>query len=70
MMKGKMNGNLYALDGSSISGSVNVSTNTMSDQETKLWHLKLGHMGERCMHELCKQGLFDEKKFGNLGFCE
>ena len=52
VMKGKMNGSLYALEGSTISGSVNVSTSIMSDEETKLWHLRLGHMGERGMHEL------------------
>ena len=70
VMKGKMNGSLYTLVGSTISGTANVSTNTMSDEETKLWHLRLGHMGERGMFELTKQGLFDGKKFGNLGFCE
>ena len=45
-MKGKMNGSLYALEGSTISDSMNISTNTISDQETMLWHLTLGHMGE------------------------
>ena len=70
VMKEKLNGNLYALEGLTILGSVNISTNTMSDHDTKLWHLRLGHMGERGMFELSKQGLFDGKKFGNLGFCE
>ena len=70
VMKGKMNGSLYDIEGSTISISANISTNTMSDQETKLWHLRLGHMGERGMYELSKQGLFDGKKLGNLGFCE
>ena len=68
MLKGKINGSLYALEGSTITDSANVSTNTMSDQETKLWHLRLGHMRERGIYELSKQGLFDGKKFGNLGF--
>ena len=70
VMKGKLNGSLYALEVSTILGSANISTNTMSDHDTKLWHLRLGHMGERGMFELSKQGLFDGKKFGNLGFCE
>ena len=35
MMKGKMNESLYTLEGSTISGSVNVSTSIMSDEETK-----------------------------------
>ena len=59
MMKGKVNESLCALDGSTISRLVNVYTNTMSDQETKLWYLRLSHMGKRGMHELCKKGLFD-----------
>ena len=36
VMKGKMNGILYALEGSTISGSANISTNTTSGQETTL----------------------------------
>ena len=34
VMKGKMNGSLYAIEGSTISSSVNVSTSVMSDEET------------------------------------
>ena len=70
VMKGKMNGSLYALEGSTISDSVNVTTSIIFDEETKLWHLRLGHMGETGMHELSKQGLLGGKKLGNLGFCE
>ena len=54
MMKGKMNGSLYTLEGSTISGSVNVSISIMSDEETKLWHLRLGLVSESGMHELSK----------------
>ena len=36
VMKGKTNESLYALEGSTISSSVNVSTSIMSDEETKL----------------------------------
>ena len=70
VMKGKLNGSLYALEGSTILGSTNISTDTMSDHDTKLWHLRLGHMVERGMFKLSKQGLFDGKRFRNLGFCE
>ena len=35
VMKGKLNGSLYALQGSTILGSANVSTSTMSDHDTK-----------------------------------
>ena len=61
VMKGKMNGSMYALEGSTISGSVNVFTNTMFDHKTKLWHLRLGHIIEIGMYELSKQALFDGK---------
>ena len=46
VMKGKLNRSLYAFKGSTILGSANISTSTMSDHDTKLWHLRLGHMGE------------------------
>jgi Pol polyprotein len=36
VMKGKMNEILYALEGFTVSGSVNVSTSIMFDEETKL----------------------------------
>ena len=70
MMKGKMNGSLYTLEGSTISGSVNVSTSIISDEETKLWHLRLGHMSKSGMHDLSKQGSLGGKQLENLGFCE
>ena len=70
VMKGKTNRSLYALEGSTISGSMNVSTSIMSNEETKLWNLRLDHMDEKSLHELCKKGLFGKKKLENLGFCE
>ena len=36
------------------------------DEETKLWHLRLRHMGEKGMNQLSKQGFFEDKKLGNL----
>ena len=61
-----MNESLYALDGSTNSNLVNVSTSTRSDD----WRLSLGHIGETGMHELSKQSLFGGKKLSNLGLCE
>ena len=50
LTKGEMNRSLYSQVGSTISGSVNVSTSIMFDEETKLWHLRFGHMvREACM---------------------
>ena len=50
VMKGKMNESSYALEGSTNFGSVNVSTSVMSNEETKLRHLWLDHMGK----EVCR----------------
>ena len=70
MMKGKMNRSLHTLEGLTITSFVNISTSILSNEETKLWHLRLSYMGERGMHELSKQSLFGEKKLRNLDFCE
>ena len=48
-MKGRLNGSVYVLDGSTIYDSVNISTSTMLDDEMKYLHLRLGYMGERGM---------------------
>ena len=40
----------------------------MSDEETKLWYLRLGHMRERGMHELSKQDLLEERSLETLDF--
>ncbi|KAK3016961.1 hypothetical protein RJ639_007857 [Escallonia herrerae] len=37
---------------------------------TKLWHIPLGHMSERGMDVLSKQGLLGSKKTKKLDFCE
>lgn len=42
-----------------------------SDQDTtKLSHMRLGHMSERGMAILGKQGLLDGCKVGTLDFCD
>ena len=55
LMKGFKRGSLYVLQGSMVSGSANVSTGTMSDDDTKIGHLRLGHMSDQRMSKLCKQ---------------
>ncbi|KAL1223474.1 Retrovirus-related Pol polyprotein from transposon TNT 1-94 [Cardamine amara subsp. amara] len=50
ILKGFMRGTLYILQGSTISGSVNVASAEIHKQDmTKLWHMRLGHMSERGM---------------------
>ena len=65
-----MVGLLYVLQGSLVIGSANVSSSTMSEQETKLWHMRLRHLSEQGMNILSKKRVFFGKKLGALPFCE
>ena len=49
---------------------MNVTSSTMSEQETKLWHMRLGHLSEKGMNVLSNKGVFDEKKLRVLPFFE
>lgn len=37
---------------------------------SKLWHMRLGHISEKGLDILCKQGLLDKLKKAKLDFCE
>ncbi|GMP87678.1 hypothetical protein CsSME_00039951 [Camellia sinensis var. sinensis] len=67
-------GNLYFLDGSTVTGRVAVSTSSSSEDDasdtSKLWHMRLGHVGEKALQGLVKQGLLKGAKTGKLEFCE
>ncbi|XXG43978.1 hypothetical protein AAC387_Pa01g3888 [Persea americana] len=69
MKRLKQNG-LYFLQGSTITGAAAVSSSDSDSEITKLWHMRLGHMSERGMDELTKQGLLCGKKTGKLDFCQ
>ncbi|GMP84677.1 hypothetical protein CsSME_00038115 [Camellia sinensis var. sinensis] len=73
-MKGTRQGNLYFLDGSTVTGRVAVSTSSSSEDDasdtSKLWHMRLGHVGEKALQGLVKQGLLKGAKTGKLEFCE
>ena len=48
VMKARKAGSLYVLHGSTMTGSVAVSSSPMSDFDvTKLWHMRLGNMSEK-----------------------
>ena len=70
LVRGIMVGVLYVLQGSIVTGSTNVFTFAMMNYNTKLCHLRPGHMSEHEMNELSKQRMFDWKRFGTISFCE
>jgi len=48
VLKGTRHNNLYYLKGSTVTGQVVTSTNS-DDDCTRLWHLRLGHTGEKSL---------------------
>ena len=48
---------------------MNVSTSVMSDDETKLWHLRLGHIGERDIFNYIHSDLWVPSRKTSLGGC-
>lgn len=60
----------YNLQGSMVIESTNVTTTTMSDHDTELCYMRLGHMSEHGMNEFNKQGVFGGKRLGTFSFCE
>ncbi|ONK68536.1 uncharacterized protein A4U43_C05F12960 [Asparagus officinalis] len=70
-MKGKKINILYILEGSTVTGAAAVSSSEDSDSDiTHLWHMRLGHMSERGLDILSKQGLLCGQKTSKLDFYE
>jgi len=69
VMKGKITtGNIYKLLGSTVVGGVHSIES--HDDNTKLWHMRLGHLSERGMTELHKRNLLHGVKTCKLDFCK
>ncbi|KAK3010914.1 hypothetical protein RJ639_011020 [Escallonia herrerae] len=69
VMKGLKQNGLYLLQGSTVTGAAEIASSSDIDSDTtKLWHMRLGHMSERGMDMLSKQGLLGSKKIGKLDF--
>uniref|UniRef100_A0A2N9J5Y1 CCHC-type domain-containing protein n=1 Tax=Fagus sylvatica TaxID=28930 RepID=A0A2N9J5Y1_FAGSY len=66
----KISSNVYKLLGNTILGGV-AAVAESEDDDTLLWHMRLGHMSERGMRELHKRNLLTGIKDGDfLKFCE
>ncbi|KAK3010795.1 hypothetical protein RJ639_011899 [Escallonia herrerae] len=71
IMKGLKQNSLYLLQGSTVTEAAAAASSSDIDSDTtKLWHMRLGHMSERGIDVLGKQGLLGSKKIGKLDFCE
>ena len=69
VMKGQKVSALYKLIGTIVIGRVAVTTPVESSTDnTKLWHMRLGHIGERGMLELYKRNLLKRVKTCKLDF--
>ena len=71
VMKGQKVSTLYRLIGNIVVGRVAVTTLVESSiDDTKLWHMRLGHIGERGMLELHERNLLKGVKTCKLDFCK
>ncbi|KAG8499853.1 hypothetical protein CXB51_006283 [Gossypium anomalum] len=71
VMKGTRRNNLYFLNGSTVIGSIStVSAKDVDSKATRLWHMRLGHAGEKALQTLAKQGLLKGANSCKLEFCE
>ena len=66
-MKGVRRNRLYVLIGSSYTPGIMAS---VSKDKTKLCHMRLGHMSEKGLKELKKQGVIGFDQISSLEFCE
>ena len=67
MLKVEHINNLYYLQDSTVTGVATVSI-AFNTSNTKLWHVRLGHMSEKGMHLLHKRGYLND--IGKLEFYE
>ena len=68
-MKGSKKNEVFILNVNVVSGEDRMSIADTIDK-IKIWHLRLGHIGESGLKELKKQGVLGNDKLGNLNFCE
>jgi hypothetical protein len=67
VLKAERINNLYYLQRSTVTGTIFISI-VSNTSNTKLWHMRLGHMSGKGMHLLHKRGYLND--IGKLEFCE
>ena len=71
VMKGIKRNNLYLYQGSTAVGTIAaVSEADKVAEMSRLWHMRLGHAGEKSLQTLAMQGLLKGAKTCKLDFCE
>ena len=71
VMKGIRRNNLYLYQGSTAVGTAAaVSEADKVAEMSRLWHMRLGHDGEKSLQTLAMQGLLKGAKTCKLDFCE
>ena len=71
VMKGIRRNNLYLYQGSTIVGTTTTVLEADKVAEiSRLWHMRLGHAGEKSLQTLAMQGLLKGVKTFKLDFCE
>ena len=71
VMKGIRRSNLYLCQGSTSVGTIATVLEVDKVAEmSKLWHMRLGHAGQKYLQTLAMQGLLKGAKTCKLDFCE
>ncbi|KAI5338265.1 hypothetical protein L3X38_017536 [Prunus dulcis] len=70
IMRGTRKQNLYVLQGKIVVGGTVAIFESRKYDKTRLWHMRLGHAGEKALQGLVRQGLLKGAKTCKLDFCE
>jgi len=70
VMKGLRQGSLYILQGTTVTRVAAVGTASVDTNDTRLWHMRLGHISEKGMTILTKKSCLGSAGTGKLDFCD
>ena len=68
ILKGILKQGLYILQGEDV--PIKVVVLSFVKDETEMWDRKLGHIRNKGLQELAKQGILNHHRISNLEFCE